>query len=157
MRRTLLTGLVYVLAACAFTWPLVLHLRSLFGAIDATGDPSLYLWTLGWDLHTISTHPTWLLTGRVFDAPVFFPAHHTLAYSDHLLLQAVALWPVYVITHDLVLCYNVLLIASLAASALAACDQDTYSSNPEDRKAHMGDDIHFQGAPVPAPTAAAPH
>jgi len=119
VRRTLLTALIYVLAACAFTWPLVLHLHSLFGAIDPTGDPALYLWTLGWDLHTISTHPTWLLTGRVFDAPVFFPAHHTLAYSDHLLLQAVALWPVYAISHDLVLCYNVLLIASLAASALA--------------------------------------
>lgn len=119
MRRTLIACAVYTLAAAAFTWPLVLHFTSLFGATDPNGDPSLYLWTLGWDLKTISTHPLWLLSGRVFDANIFFPAGGTLAYSDHLLLQALFLWPVYAVTHDLVLCYNVLLFASLVASALA--------------------------------------
>jgi len=119
VRRSLLAGLVYVVAACAFTWPLVLHPFSLFGAIDPAGDPSLNLWTLTWDLRTISAHPTWLLTGRVFDAPMFFPARHALAYSDHLLLQALVVWPVYALTHDPVVCYNVVLVASLVASALA--------------------------------------
>lgn len=114
-----MAGLVYGLAAVAFTWPLVLHLRSLFGAVDPTGDPSLNLWTLGWDLKTLSSHPTWLLTGRVFDANIFFPARHTLAYADHLLLQSVALWPVFALTHDVVVCYNLLLVASLVAAALA--------------------------------------
>src|SRR4051812_19636826 len=119
IRRTATAALMYTLAACAFTWPLVLHPRTLFGAMDPAGDPSLYLWTLGWDLRTLSSHPAWLLTGRVFNAGIFAPAPLTLAYSDHLLLQAVGLWPVYAATHDLVLCYNVLLIGSLAAAALA--------------------------------------
>ena len=119
IRRTATAALMYALAACAFTWPLVLHPHSLFGAMDPTGDPSLYLWTLGWDLHTLASHPAWLLTGRVFNAGIFFPAPLTLAYSDHLLLQAVALWPVYAVTHDLIFCYNVLLIGSLVAAALA--------------------------------------
>jgi hypothetical protein len=119
VRRPLLAGLVYAVAACAFTWPLFLHPASLFGAIDPAGDPSLNLWTLTWDLRTISTHPTWLLTGRVFDAPMFFPARHALAYSDHLLLQALAVWPVYALTHDPVVCYNFILVASLVASAVA--------------------------------------
>lgn len=110
---------MYSLAACAFTWPLALHLNSLLGAEDPTGDPSLYLWVLGWDFQTISTHFAWLFNGRVFDAPIFHPAANTLAYSDHLLLQAVGLWPLYALTDDLVLCYNVLLIASLVAAALA--------------------------------------
>src|SRR5205085_8072008 len=44
---------------------------------------------------------------------------HTLAYSDTLLPQAVALWPVYAVTGDLVLCYNVLFFGSLVAAALA--------------------------------------
>ena len=118
VRRTLCAGLVYGLAAVAFTWPLVLHLRSLFGVVDPAGDASLYLWTLSWDLTTLSVHPTWLLTGRVFDANIFFPAPHTLAYSDHLLLQSLVLWPVFALTHDVVLCYNLLLIASLVATAL---------------------------------------
>src|SRR6266850_530619 len=113
LRRTAVAALVYTIAACALTWPLVLHLHTLFGAIDPTGDPSLNLWALGWDLRTLSAHPSWLLSGRVFDATIFFPAPRTLAYSDHLLLQALALWPIYWISHDLVFCYNVLLIASL--------------------------------------------
>ena len=119
IRRTATAALMYTLAACVFTWPLVLHPHARFGAMDPTGDPSLYLWTLGWDLHTLASHPTWLLTGRVFNAGIFFPAPLTLAYSDHLLLQAVALWPVYAVTRDLIFCYNVLLIGSLVAAALA--------------------------------------
>lgn len=119
MRRTVLLGLVYALAACAFTWPLVRHPFALFGAADPSGDPSLNLWTLTWDLQTLSAHPTWLLTGRVFEAPMFFPAHHTLAYTDHLLLQASVMWPVFALTHDPVFCYNLLLIGSLAGAALS--------------------------------------
>ena len=107
------------MAAALFTWPLALHPGSLFGAEDPGGDPSLYLWTLGWDFHTISTHPLWLLTGRVFNANIFAPAARTLAYSDHLLLQALVLWPFYAVTHNLVLCYNLLLVASLVAAAVA--------------------------------------
>ena len=119
VRRTLLAGFVYALAVSAFTWPLVLHLRSLLGAADPAGDPSLNLWALGWDFRTLSVHPGWLLTGRVFDANIFFPAARTLAYSDHLLLQSLALWPFYALTHDLVFCYNLLLLASLVGAALA--------------------------------------
>lgn len=119
LRRTAVATLVYGIAACAFTWPLVLHPQSLFGAIDPTGDPSLNLWALGWDLQTLSKHPTWFLNGRVFNAPIFFPAPRTLAYSDNLLLQSLFVAPIYVVTHNLVLCYNLLLIASLVATAMA--------------------------------------
>jgi len=119
VRLTLLAGLIYTSVAVAFTWPLLLHGRSLIGALDVAGDPSLNLWALGWDLQTLSTHPFWLVNGRVFDANIYFPATQTLAYSDHLLLQAVLLWPLYALTHDLVLCYNVLLVGSLVAAALA--------------------------------------
>jgi Protein of unknown function (DUF3108) len=119
VRRAAAAAALYTLIGCAFTWPLVLHPHARLGAMDPTGDPSLYLWTLGWDLHTLASHPAWLLTGRVFNAGIFFPAPLTLAYSDHLLLQAIVLWPVYAVTHDLIFCYNVLLIGSLVASALA--------------------------------------
>ena len=119
VRPTLLAAFVYTFAAGVLTWPLLRHPFALFGASDPVGDPALYLWVLGWDLRALFEHPTWLLNGRVFDANIYFPAPHTLAYSDHLLLQAVALSPVYALTHNLVLCYNVLLIASLVGSALA--------------------------------------
>jgi hypothetical protein len=41
----------------------------------------------------------------------------------------------------------------LAASALAGCNQDSYSSNPNDRETHMGD-IHAAAPPPPASAAA---
>jgi hypothetical protein len=55
MRRIWIAAAVYALSAALFTWPLVLHLTTLFGASDPSGDPS-HLWTLG-NLRTLSTHP----------------------------------------------------------------------------------------------------
>ena len=108
-----------MLAALLFTWPLPAQLTTHLAALEGPGDPYLNLWILGWDLHTLHTDPGRLLTGRIFDANIFHPAAGTLAYSEHLILQAMALLPLYRLTGDVVLCYNVLLIASLAASGLA--------------------------------------
>jgi len=111
--------LAYLTAAVVTTWPLVLHPSALLGAPSGPGDPFLNLWILGWDLQAIISHPTSIFTGQVFNANIFYPASGTLAYSDHLLLQSVLLAPIYAATHDVVLCYNVLLVASLVASAMA--------------------------------------
>src|SRR5204862_6683517 len=106
-------------AACIFTWPLVAHPVSRLGAIEGPGDPFLNLWILGWDLRTISAHPAWLLTGRVFDANIFYPSTGTLAYSDHQLLQALAVWPLYAMSGNITLCYNAVLLLSLVLNACA--------------------------------------
>src|SRR5215813_4343232 len=111
--------LAYLAAAVVTTWPLVLHPSALLGAPSGPGDPFLNLWILGWDLQAIVSHPASIFNGQVFNANIFYPAAGTLAYSDHLLLQSVLLAPIYAATHDVVICYNVLLIASLAASAMA--------------------------------------
>ena len=117
--RWLRPFVVYLAAAVVTTWPLVLHPRSLLGATTGPGDPYLNLWILGWGMQAVLSNPASLFNGGVFNANIFFPARGTLAYSDHLLLQSVVLAPLYAITHDVVLCYNALLAASLVASALA--------------------------------------
>jgi Protein of unknown function (DUF3108) len=119
VRRWLWPLLAYLTAAVVATWPLLLHPRALLGAPSGAGDPYLNLWILGWGMQAILSNPASVFTGAVFDANIFYPATGTLAYSDHLLLQSFLLAPLYAITHDVVLCYNVLLIASLVASALA--------------------------------------
>ena len=110
---------LYTAAAVIFTWPLVVSLRSHLGAPEGPGDPYLNLWILGWDLRTITTHPGWLFNGRIFDANIFHPATGTLTYSDHLIPQALLVLPVYILSRDPVVCYNVLLFGSFVASGLA--------------------------------------
>jgi hypothetical protein len=117
--RRLTPPIIFSAVAILVTWPLAAELTSRLGALQGPGDPFLNVWVLGWDLRTISTHPAWLLTGRVFDANIFYPSSQALAYSDHQLLQALAVWPVYAITHNVTLCYNVVLVLSLILSAWA--------------------------------------
>ncbi len=119
LKRHALALLVFCGLAVLLTWPLILAPATKLGALNGPGDPYLNLWILGWDLRTISTSPLSLLNGGVFDANIFHPARQTLTYSDHFLLQALCVWPLYAITHNLVLCYNAVLFGSLIASALA--------------------------------------
>jgi uncharacterized membrane protein YhaH (DUF805 family) len=110
---------VYVVAAVALTFPLAFRLTSSLGALQREGDPYLNLWIIGWGLHAWTTDPLSVIRGDVFDANIFYPAEGTLAYSDHFLLQSLALAPVYAITGNAALCYNLLLIGSIALSGLA--------------------------------------
>jgi len=119
VRVWLLRSLGYGLAAVALTWPLLPRIASHLGALQGPGDPYFQLWVLGWNLHTLTVDPGALLSGRIFNANIFYPAAGTLAYSDHLLLQSVAVLPVYWLTADPVVCYNALLLASFVASGLA--------------------------------------
>lgn len=96
-----------------------MHLTDRLGALQGPGDPFLNLWILGWGLRAWTTNPASVLNGDVFNANIFYPAENTLAYSDHFLLQALALAPVYAVTKDTVLCYNLLVIVSIALSGLA--------------------------------------
>lgn len=114
-----MVAVVYLAAAVILTWPLAASLTTHLGALLGPGDPYLNLWILGWGMHAWVTDPLGVLTGRVFDANIFFPARDALTYSDHFLLQALPLSPIYALTGDAVLCYNLLLIASIALSGLA--------------------------------------
>lgn len=117
-RLSVVVGL-YLGAAVLITWPLAIRLTSHLGALQGPGDPYLNLWILGWGLHAWVTDPLGVLSGRVFDANIFHPAAGALTFSDHFLFQALVLSPVYALTRDAVLCYNLLLIGSIAASGLA--------------------------------------
>jgi hypothetical protein len=119
MRRAAVVCAIYVAAAVVLTWPLAIKLTSHLGALQGPGDPFLNVWILGWGLRAWTMDPTSVWSGRVFDANIFYPAEGALTYSDHFLLQSLALAPVYAVTHDAVLCYNLLLIGSIALSGLA--------------------------------------
>ena len=101
------------------TWPLATQLTTRLGAVEGAGDPYLNLWILGWGMQAWLGDPASVFNGRVFDANIFHPSTGTLTYSDHLLLQSLVMSPLYAATGNLSLCYNVLLIGSIALSGLA--------------------------------------
>jgi hypothetical protein len=78
------------------------------------GDPMLNAWILGWVSDAIVAHP-WDL----WDAPIFHPHPNTLAYSEHLLGVAFFVAPVYWLTGNAILTYNVAFLAGYAFAGFA--------------------------------------
>ena len=111
---------LYVAATLAMTWPLVTRLATDLPA--DLGDPVLNTWILGWDADHISR----FLGGDLgafsgyWSANIFYPAPLALAYSEHLFAQALQITPIWMLTGNLLLCYNLLFLSTFALSALGA-------------------------------------
>lgn len=78
------------------------------------GDPNFVTWTLRWGWRALLTEP-W----NVFDAPIYFPAEGSLAYSDTLLTLAPWFGAVEALTGDAVVALNVLTVALYALGLVA--------------------------------------
>lgn len=108
----------YTAVAIVATWPLIGGLSRLVPW--DLGDPVLVMWILAWDCEQLLA----ILGGDLarvatfFDAPMFHPAPLTLAYSEHLLAQAIQGLPVYALTRDPILTYNLLFLSTFALSGL---------------------------------------
>jgi hypothetical protein len=94
------------------SWPLLFDPAGS-GVMDRP-DGRLNAWILAWDVHALLHSP-----GRLFQAPIFHPLPDTLAFSENLLLPAVAASPA-ILAGGPVLGYNVVLLASLVLSGLGA-------------------------------------
>ncbi len=108
----------YLVLTLVMTWPLA---GSLTRNLPADlGDPLLNCWILGWDVH----HILGFLSGHLhalsgyWNANIFSPAPLALAYSEHLTAQALEIAPVYALTGNLVLCYNLLFLSTWVLSGL---------------------------------------
>jgi hypothetical protein len=101
----------------ALTWPLILGIgRDVPGDL---GDSLLNMWILGWGVK----HVPMLLTGQIgwsefWNANIFHPEPLSLALSEHLFGQTLQALPVYWLTGNIILCYNLLFISTFALSAL---------------------------------------
>jgi hypothetical protein len=110
--------LAYGAITMVSTWPLAGGL-----ARDVAwdlGDSVLNMWILAWDCEQLLG----ILRGDLsrvatfFDANIFHPAPLTLAYSEHLFPQALQILPVYAITKNPILCYNLLFLSTFVLSGL---------------------------------------
>jgi hypothetical protein len=113
-------ALFYLAAALALTWPLAL---SITHAIPwDMGDPVLNTWILAWSAEHLRRFFSGELTAfsGYWDANIFHPSPLALAYSEHLFAQAFQIWPVYALTRNPVLCYNLVFLSTFVLSGLGA-------------------------------------
>ncbi|HEX4567840.1 MAG TPA: hypothetical protein VH138_14485, partial [Vicinamibacterales bacterium] len=98
----------YSALTIAYTWPLSRHI--LHGVAHDPGDPILNAWILWWTTNAVP------LTTHWWNAPIFFPAPGTFAFSEHLLGLAPLSAPIIAITHNSLFGYNVTLLATYVLS-----------------------------------------
>lgn len=102
-----------LLLAVIHTWPLA-SAPHVYSRHD-NGDVMLNEWILAWIQHQLPRDPL-----HLFEANIFYPAHDTLAFSEPLIVPALLAAPVGWLGGSPVLVHNLLVIAGLALSALAA-------------------------------------
>jgi hypothetical protein len=100
--------IVYVGVTLALTWPLA---RGIAKDVPSDlGDPLFAMWAMSWD----ATH----LGAGWWSANVFYPHPLALAYSEHFLPQALQALPIYFVTKNPILCYNVVFLSTFVLSGL---------------------------------------
>ena len=118
--RALLATLFYALVAVGWTWPLAAGLgRDVPWDL---GDPLLNCWILAWHFHQAGRvlHGD---TGAFADwwhPNIFHPAPYGLGQSELLVAQALQGAPVYAVTGNILLTYNLLFLSSFVLAALGA-------------------------------------
>ncbi len=115
-----LACLAFLALAVAGTWPLSLALTTSLPA--DYGDPLFVTWVMAW----VARHLTGALTGDIgalgamWDAPIFAPETNTLAFSEHFVGPAVQALPVYWLSGNPLLAYNLVFLSTFVLSGLGA-------------------------------------
>jgi hypothetical protein len=102
---------VYVIACRVMLAP-ICNFKAL-GTSIYEGDARLVAWALAWDNHAVLT------SAPLFDANIFFPAQNALAYGEHFFGISLFSLPVYLLTHNTALGYNLVWILSYVLCAAA--------------------------------------
>ena len=104
-REAVVVAAAFAAAAVLLTLPLALDLKRALPS--DLGDTLLTTWIIGWDADRLRHG----LRG-LWDAPIFYPYHGALAFSETLLGLAIFVAPVYWATGDAVLTYNAAFLLS---------------------------------------------
>jgi hypothetical protein len=111
-------AVLYTAVAIVATWPVARGLdRNVAGDL---GDPVFAMWVLGWNCDQLLAilHGDFARLATYFDANIFHPARMTLAYSEHFIPQSLQALPLYALTRNPILCYNLLFLSTFVLSGL---------------------------------------
>jgi hypothetical protein len=105
----------YSILSVILTWPVAAGLGS--DVPGDLGDSLLNMWILAWGAEHVPRLLTLQMSWADFwNANIFHPAPLALALSEHLFGQTLQILPVYWLTGNIILCYNLLFIATFALS-----------------------------------------
>ncbi len=105
---------LFVALTAFHTWPLA-SAPGRWSRND-NGDALLNEWAVAWVAHQLPRDPI-----HLFDANIFCPERRTLAFSEHLVVQATMVAPVMWVGGSAVLAHNLALLAGFALTGWAMC------------------------------------
>lgn len=98
----------FLLIAVYATWPLAAHAGT--SVLGNLGDPLEVTWRLAWGAHAVVHQPL-----HLFDANMFHPERLTFAFSENHLGVALVVAPIFWVTGNALLTYNLAILLVLAA------------------------------------------
>ena len=111
--------LLFLVLSIIMTYPLIFRMWNCVPAhsVDflAKCDPYLNLYILKWDVHQLFLNPL-----KLFQANTFYPYSNTLAYSEHMIVNALFAMPVALVTGNMVFSYNLIFLLTFALSGFGA-------------------------------------
>jgi hypothetical protein len=102
----------FALMAVVHSWPLASNPAGL-ARLD-NHDAELNTWIVAWVAHALPTQPLGL-----FEAPIFHPEKHSLAFSEHMFVPSLLGAPLIWLGFSPVLVYNLLIMLGFALSGFA--------------------------------------
>lgn len=96
--------LFFLVVTIIATYPLPQHMAD---TLVEPGDSLLNTWIISWDIKKLTTDPI-----NLFHANIFYPYKYTLAYTEHMLGNALLAMPVSFLTNNPILSYNFVLLAT---------------------------------------------
>lgn len=111
-RRAALVLALFTVLAVAVTWPMATRPDRLSFQNE---DTYSNMWVIAWVVHQAVRDPL-----NLFEANIYYPHRHSLAFLESQLPQALQAAPVLLLGGSPVLAHNLLLIATFALSGVAA-------------------------------------
>ena len=108
-RKSLGVLVLFALLSLVMTFPLITRIGKT--VVHDLGDPLLVAWTLAWDAHQLSHDPF-----HLFEGNFFYPCPNVLAYSEHMVGDALLVFPLLLYPQLVILVYNLVYLLSFILS-----------------------------------------
>lgn len=109
---------LFAVLAVGMTWPLSTVITTEISG--DLGDPVLNCWIMMWTAGRVLRFlkGDWSALADYWNGNIFYPERLTIAYSEHLTPQMLQILPVYAVTGNIVLSYNLLVLSTIVLSGL---------------------------------------